>query len=173
MYYYLVNQDVSGKVYTSPEKPIYYYDCLFQPGSIIRNGYIINPVGKLQNIILNNCYVDNAEIEGCKIQGDTSIVRSTLLNCNFNQANDIVFNTSQIKYQGKYESSLPILQGTFNNCSIIKCKLIEPILYGNMEIKNSILLYDDSTIISPSKGSKWKLVNTQIINADIDINKKN
>lgn len=167
MYYYLVNQDVSGKVHTSPENPIYYYDCNFQPGSIISNGYIINPVGKLKNIILKNCYIDGATIEWCKIQGDTSFVRSTLLNCNFNQATEPVFNTCQIKYQGRHEYSLPILQGTFNSCSITKCKIIEPVIQNELTMENSILLYDDSTIISPSRGCEWNLVNTQIMNAAI------
>jgi len=164
MTHYIVNQNVKGKI----SSPLFYYDCKFQPGAIIKNGVIIRPTSKLQQIILRDCFVDEAFIEGTKLQGDTSIVRSTLLNCNLSRSENPAFNDCVIRYEGRYRYSLPILDGTFTGCSIYGCKLIEPTLRSSLSMDNSALVYDEQTLVARPKGVNWNFKNTEIINAEIE-----
>lgn len=164
MSHFIVNQNIKGKI----SLPLYYYDCKFQPGTIIKNGIIIRPTSKLQKVILRDCFVEEALLEGTKLQGDTSILRSTVLNCNLSRSINPVFNDCDIRYEGKYKYSLPILDGTFTGCSLFRCKIIEPTIKSSLLMENSALVYDEQTLIARQKGFEWKFINTEIINAEIE-----
>ena len=155
---------MTGKIST----PLFYYNCKFSPGASVYNGYIINPVTKLQKVTLRNCFVDNAFVEGSKLQGDISMVRSTIYNCNMSRIIEPSFNDCVVYYQGKHKYALPILNGTFNGCSLTGQKIIEPVIRNSIMMRDSVLMYDDETIISPTTGATWNFINTNIINADID-----
>ena len=140
---YVFNQTVEGKL----KNPLFYYDCSFAPGAIINNGVIIKPTSKLKNITLNNCFVDEAIIEGTKIRGNLSAVRSLLFNCNIQNVENPSFNDCVVEYKGRHEYSLPILDGTFTDCVIKKCKLIEPDIRKSITMIDSSLVYDENTLI--------------------------
>ena len=77
------------------------------------------------------------------------------------------FNDCVVEYKGRHEYSLPILDGTFTDCVIKKCKLIEPDIRNSITMIDSSLVYDENTLIS--KGNfEWKFDNTQIINGEIE-----
>ena len=164
MYHYIVNKNVSGKI----SNPLFYDNCKFQPGAVVQNGYIINPVTKLQNITLRNCFVDNAYVEGSKLQGYISMVRSTVYNCNMSRLVEPSFNDCVLFYNGKHQYAVPILNGTFNGCSLTGQKIIEPVIKNSISTQDSLIIFDDETILSPSKGANWNFINTDIINAEID-----
>lgn len=164
MAHFVVNQNIKGNI----SFPLFYYDCNFHPGAIIKNGVIIQPTSKLQKIILRDCFVDEAFIEGTKLQGTTSIVRSTLLNCNLSQSENPSFNDCVLRYEGRHQYSFPILDGTFTGCSIYKCKIIEPNIKSSITMNNSAIVYDEPTLVSRPEGINWNFTNTEIINAEIE-----
>lgn len=164
MTHYIFNQNVNGKITT----PLFYYDCKFNPGTYIKNGIIIQPTSKLQHVVLRDCFVESAFLEGTKLQGDVSIIRSTLLNCNLTRSCSPTFNNCSLNYNGKHQYTVPVLDGTFIDCSLDGYKLIEPTIQNSLSMSNSALVYDEETIISPSNGYNWNFINTEIINAEID-----
>ena len=164
MTHYIVNQNVNGKITT----PLFYYNCRFSPGTYIKNGSIIRPMSKLQQVILKDCFVENAFLEGTKLQGNISIVRSSLHNCNLTKTLSPTFNDCVLTYQGKNQYTLPVLDGTFIDCSLNGYKLIEPTIRNSLSLSNSALIYDEKTLLSPTRGYTWNFFNTKIINADID-----
>ena len=91
---YIFNQNVNCKITT----PLLYYNCKFNPGTYIKNGIIIQPTSKLQQVVLRDCFVESAFLEGTKLQGDVSIIRSTLLNCNLTRSCSPTFNNCSLNY---------------------------------------------------------------------------
>lgn len=164
MTYYIVNRNITGKI----SIPLFYYNCNFQPGAVVYNGYIINPVTKLQKVTLRDCFVENGFVEGSKLQGDISMVRSTVYNCNMSKILEPTFNDCILHYHGKHQYALPILNGTFNGCTLFGQKIIEPIIKNSISMRDSVIMYDDETLISTSKGARWDFINTKIINGEID-----